>query len=108
MCQCDDQRLVQQALQAGRRISRRHARDTIDRIVLVEVIAVCFLPQVVRHDVGSGRTTGEPEVDGPVEAPGADQRGIEIILAVGCPDDQHVGGHERPLLQMLALGEGSG
>ena len=103
--QRDDERLVHQALQRGRRVPERHAGDDVDCAVLVEVGRVGLLAQVVGDDVGPGTPPGQPEVDGAVEAAGPDERRIEIVLAVGGADDQHVGRHDGGLAELAAVGQ---
>ncbi len=64
-----------------------------------------LLAEVVGDDVSPGATSGQPEVDGAVEASRPDEGGVEVVLAVGGADDQHVGGHDGRLAQLAAIGE---
>ena len=105
MGQRDDQRLVHQPLQRGRGVAEGHAGDDVDGAVLVEIGGVRLLAQVVGDDVGPGAAPRQPEVDGAVEASGADERRVEVVLAVGGADHQHVGGHDGRLVQLAAVGE---
>ena len=105
MGQRDDQRLVHEPLQRGRRVAERHAGDDVDRAVLVEIGGVRLLAQVVGDDVGPGAAARQAEVDGAVEASGPDQGRVEVVLAVGGAHDQHVGRHDGRLVQLGAVGE---
>ena len=64
-----------------------------------------LLPEVVGDDVGTGPASRQAEVDGAVEAPGPDERGVQVVLAVGGADDEHVGGHDGRLAQLAPVGQ---
>jgi hypothetical protein len=66
---------------------------------------VGLLGQVVVEDLPPARPAGEVEVDGAVEAPGAQQGGVEVGRPVGGPDDQTVGGRRDPLAELAPGGE---
>ncbi len=103
--QCDHQCLVHQPLQRGRGVAEGHAGDDVDGAVLVEISGVRLLAQVVGDDVAAGAPPRQPEVDGAVEASRADERRVEVVLAVGGPHHQHVGGNDGRLVQLAAVGE---
>ncbi len=105
MGQSDDQRFVHQPLQRGRRVAEGHAGDDVDGAVLVEIGGVRLLAEVVGDDVAPGAPTRQPEVDGAVEASRADERRVEVVLAVGGAHHQHVGRHDGRLAQLAAVGE---
>ena len=66
---------------------------------------VRLLAQVVGDDVAAGATSRQAEVDGAIEASRADERRVEVVLAVGSPHHQHVGGKDGGLVQLAAVGE---
>ena len=64
-----------------------------------------LLAQVVGDDVAAGPATRQPEVDAAVEASRPDERRVEVVLAVRGTDDEHVGRHDRRLVQLAAVGQ---
>src|SRR5215204_260048 len=88
----EDQGLVYDVLDPGRRVADRRLRQLLQ----VYLFVLDFLEVVVGY-VHPALLVGKTYVQAPVEAPGSQEGGVEGVGLVGGPDNKYVVGRRLPL-----------